>query len=242
MKGAMNALAWMAAAALAMLAAKAPAQVSAGGGAAAPAAQQPDWTNPDHATFEWLAAHPNPFVAADSVDAPLASRRWLDCSGMWAWFGRQCAGLKGAWYQGRATWYASGYAWHIPGTWEEDRLKELNQKAWGAGYGFARTDERGDNYGWYVLAFKDSHFNVTTVAGWSAITYWPATADVAVGLGYSAFIMMRPDIAKGWPFPAALPLASVKFHGAEVIGSFIPKVNGGVNHGDVAYFFARYQF
>ena len=236
-----NFRAWALAALLATLAVPAAAQVPATGGAAA-ASAQPDWTNPDHSTFEWLASHPNPFVSPNSVDAPLESRKWLDCSGMWTWFGRQCSGLKAAWYQGRATWYASGYAWHLPGTWDEDRLKELNQKAWGGGYGFARTDERGDNYGWYVLAFKDSHFNVTTAAGWSAITYWPATADVAVGLGYTAFIMVRPDIAKGWPFPAALPVASVKFHGAEIIGAYIPKLNGGINHGDVAYFFARYQF
>jgi palmitoyl transferase len=236
-----NFRAWALAALLATLAVPAAAQVPATGSAAV-ASAQPDWTNPDHSTFEWLASHPNPFVSPNSVDAPLESRKWLNCSGMWAWFGRQCLGLKAAWYQGRATWYASGYAWHLPGTWDEDRLKELNQNAWGGGYGFARTDERGDSYGWYVLAFKDSHFNITTAAGWSAITYWPATADVAVGLGYTAFIMMRRDIAKGWPFPAALPVASVKFHGAEIIGSYIPKLNGGINHGDVAYFFARYQF
>ena len=233
-----NFRAWALGALLATLAVPAAAQAPVAGGAGT----QPDWTNPDHSTFEWLASHPNPFVSPNSVDAPLESRKWLDCSGMWTWFGRQCSGLKAAWYQGRATWYASGYAWHLPGTWDEDRLNELNQKAWGGGYGFARTDERGDNYGWYVLAFKDSHFNITTAAGWSAITYWPATAEVAVGLGYTAFIMMRPDIAKGWPFPAALPVASVKFHGAEIIGSYIPKLNGGINHGDVAYFFARYHF
>jgi lipid IVA palmitoyltransferase len=210
--------------------------------AAEPASAQPDWSNPDHSTFEWLVAHPNPFIAPSSVDAPLASRAWLDCSGMWAWVGRQCDGLKGAWYQGRATWYFSGYSWHLPGTWDPERLKDLNANAWGGGYGFARTDVHGDNYSWYVLAFRDSHFNITTAAGWSALTYWPAQGDVAVGLGYTAFIMMRPDIAKGWPFPAALPVASVKVNKFEVMGSFIPKLNGGINHGDVAYFFVRYQF
>ena len=42
--------------------------------------------------------------------------------------------------------------------------------------------------------------------------------------------------------PAALPLASVKVRNVEVLGTFIPKLNGGINHGDVAYVFARYQF
>ena len=206
------------------------------------ATNRPDWSKPDRTTVEWLASHPNPFISADSVDAPLDTRSWLNCSGMWAWAGRQCEGLKAAWFQGRATWYFSGYAWHIPGTWSEEKLAELNQRAWGGGYGFARTDERGDNYSWYSLFFYDSHYNVTSMAGWGAMTYWPAKDDFAVGLGYTAFIMMRPDIAKGWPFPAALPLASVKLQKFEVIGTFIPKLNGGINHGDVAYFFARYQF
>ena len=207
-----------------------------------PAPNRPDWSNPDRSTIEWLATHPNPFISPDSVGEPLDKRAWLNCSGMWTWAARQCDGLKAAWFQGRATWYASGYAWHIPGTWTEERLAELNQHAWGGGYGFARTDDRGDNYGWYVLAFDDSHFNTTAMAGWGAMTYWPDKGDVAVGLGYTVFLMMRPDIAKGWPFPAALPLASVKVYNVEVLGTFIPKLNGGINHGDVAYFFARYQF
>jgi palmitoyl transferase len=207
---------------------------------ALPAAAQ---TPPDRMSIEWLASHPNPFIAPESVGQPLESRRWANCSGMtWAWAARQCEGLKAAWFEGRATWYASGYAWHIPGTWSEEKLAELNEHAWGAGYGFARTDERGDNYAWYAFAFRDSHFETTALAGYAAMTYWPAQNEFALGLGYTAFIMMRPDIAKGFPFPAALPLASVKVRNVEVLGTFIPKLNGGINHGDVAYVFARYQF
>lgn len=210
--------------------------------AATGASSRPDGASPDRMTVEWLASHPNPFIPADSVGQPLETRKWVNCAGMWAWAARQCDGLKAAWFEGRATWYASGYAWHIPGTWTEDKLAELNQRAWGGGYGFARTDEIGDNYSWYALAFRDSHFDTTAMVGWGAMTYWPKKAPVAVGLGYTAFIMMRPDIAKGWPFPAALPLASVKAYNVEVLGTYIPKLNGGINHGDVAYFFARYQF
>jgi hypothetical protein len=105
-------------------------------------------TGPDRSSIEWLASHPNPFIPAESVGEPLETRRWADCAGMWAWAARQCEGLKAAWFQGRATWYLSGYAWHIPGTWSDEKLNELNQHAWGGGYGFARNDERGDNYSW----------------------------------------------------------------------------------------------
>ena len=52
------------------------------GTAALPAAAQ---TTPDRSSIEWLASHPNPFIAADSVGQPLETRKWADCSGMWAW-------------------------------------------------------------------------------------------------------------------------------------------------------------
>lgn len=203
----------------------------------------PDWANPDRSSFEWLVSHPNPFISPSSVGQPLESRAWLDCPAMWwAWMTRHCEGLKGAWFQGRSTIYLSGYSWHIRGTWTQEKLDELNENAWGGGYGFSRTDERGDNYGWYAMGFRDSHDAITALAGFVAMTYWPAKAPVSAGLGYSVFVMMRPDIAKGWPFPAALPIASVKMQNFELMGTFIPKLNGGINHGDVAYFFARYQF
>ncbi|MBS0319477.1 MAG: hypothetical protein JSR18_02970 [Proteobacteria bacterium] len=210
----------------------------------APAAPAPasDWKLPDPITVEWLASHPNPFIAPGSVNTPLEQRAWLNCEAMWQWAGRQCQGLKAAWFQGRATWFFSGYAWHIPGTWTEERLAELNSQAWGGGYGFARTDEHGDNYIWFSLFFKDSHSNLQSQVGWAWLTYWPAVADVSVGLGYAAFILQRPDIANGWPVPAALPIASVKVYQAELLATYIPKLNGGINHGDVMYFFARYQF
>jgi palmitoyl transferase len=54
--------------------------------------------------------------------------------------------------------------------------------------------------------------------------------------------MSRPDIASNFPFPAILPLASVKLGRAEVLGTFIPKLDAGVNHGNVGFLFARYQF
>ncbi len=213
---------------------------------ATPASATPDtsndWKLPDTLTVEWLASHPNPFIAPGSVNTPLDQRAWLNCEAMWQWAGRQCQGLKAAWFQGRATWFFSGYSWHLPGTWSQDRLDELNSNAWGGGYGFARTDEHGDNYIWFALFFKDSHDNLQSQVGWAWLTYWPAVSDVAVGLGYTAFIVQRPDIASGWPIPAILPVGSVKLGPAEVMASYIPKLNGGINHGDVLYLFARYQF
>jgi palmitoyl transferase len=176
-----------------------------------------------------------------AAPAPQA-HKWLACDSMWKWFGSQCAGLKDAWYDGRPTLYLSGYTWHDPSTYTQEKLDEFNDKAWGGGFGWSKTAANGDHFGWYALVFRDSHFQYTKAAGWSWMTYWPAHDDFAVGLGYTAFLASRPDIANNWPFPAALPLAGIKIRKFELLGTFIPKLNAGINHGDVAYFFGRYQF
>jgi hypothetical protein len=189
-------------------------------------------------TVEWLASHPNPFHLARERRAAARDAR--------------VGGMLGHVELGRAA-VRRAQGGVVPGT--RDHLRERDMPGTSpapgptrssrsstsmpgaAGTALRATTFEGDNYSWYALAFRDSHFNTTAMVGWGAMTYWPAQGPVAAGLGYTAFIMMRPDIAKGWPFPAALPLASVKVYNVEVLGTYIPKLNGGINHGDVAYFF-----
>jgi palmitoyl transferase len=174
---------------------------------------------------------------------PEAERKWVDCNYETKWLATQCRGFKAAWYDRKPLVLVSGYAWHDPNTYDEDNLEAFNSAAWGGGFGFGRFDEAtGDNYSWYVLSFKDSNSNLTNMIGFGWVTYWPEKADIAVGLGYTVFIMQRPDIYNGIPFPAALPLASIKLGNAEILGTFIPKLDAGINHGNVGYLFGRYQF
>ena len=53
--------------------------------------------------------------------------------------------------------------------------------------------------------------------------------------GWTAFIVQRPDIANGWPIPAALPIAALRYKKANLVATFIPTLNGGVNHGSTLY-------
>lgn len=214
------------------------AQAAAQGIEAAPAAAPP----PASAIVQPAPLRGNPFVSDAMLATPPAQRTWLACGGMWRWFASQCEGLKDAWYEGAPTLYMSGYTWHDPHTYTQEKLEAFNAHAWGGGYGWSKSAGNGDSFGWYALAFRDSHYSYTKAIGWSWVTYWPERSDFAVGLGYTAFIASRPDIANNWPFPAALPLASVKLRRLEVMGTFIPKLNAGINHGDVAWFFGRYQF
>ena len=188
-------------------------------------------------------------LAADETKGKDEARRaapaWLptiDCGEMSGWFKSQCTNLGAAWTRGRPLVMLSGYTWHDPSTYDDDKLESFNSESWGGGFGFGRSDDKGDHYSWYTMAFKDSHYDWTVMAGWAWTTYWPERSDFAVGLGYTAFLMSRPDIFNNVPFPAVLPIASVKLGPAELMGTFIPKLNGGVNHGNVGFLFGRVQF
>ena len=186
-------------------------------------------------------------VAADDPKGDEVKRSgpsWatVDCDKMGGWFKSQCQGLGAAWTRGRTQVLLSGYLGHDPSTYDADSIEEFNQKAWGGGLGYGRFDEKGDNYSWYGLAFRDSHDDYTAMGGWAWTTYWPEKSDIAVGLGYAAFLMSRPDIMKNFPFPGIVPIASLKLGPAEVIGTYIPNFNGGPNHGDIAYLFLRLNF
>lgn len=192
-----------------------------------------------------MPAHAADDASKGAQEPNRADPKWLptiDCGEMSGWFKSQCTGLAAAWTKGRPMVLLSGYTWHDPSTYDDDKLEAFNAEAWGGGFGLGRFDEKGDGYSWYTLAFKDSHYDWTVMAGWSWTTYWPERSDFAVGLGYTAFLMSRPDIFNNIPFPAILPLASIKLGPAEIMGTFIPKLNGGVNHGNVGYFFGRIQF
>jgi len=167
----------------------------------------------------------------------------VPCDRLWSWLEYRCTGLKEAWHDVTSDLYLTGYTHHDRHTYSQEQLDSYNEEAWGGGYGISRRNDRGDSFGWYALAFRDSHYKWTKMAGWEWLTYWPATSDYAVGLGYTAFLGSRPDIWGGVPFPGVLPLASVKLGKAEVLGTYIPKVSQGTTgNGNVGFVFVRIHF
>jgi hypothetical protein len=48
----------------------------------------------------------------------------------------------------------------------------------------------------------------------------------------------RNDIANGWPFPAVLPLFSLRYDPVTIVSTYIPNL-GGINHGSVFYIFGK---
>jgi lipid IVA palmitoyltransferase len=55
-------------------------------------------------------------------------------------------------------------------------------------------------------------------------------------------IVQRPDIANGIPFPAVVPVASLRCGDATLSAIYIPTLNGGINHGSTLYIFGRVLF
>jgi len=165
------------------------------------------------------------------LSAPAAA---AECADLWDWLNQGCRRLVDTYENGGKELILSGYAWHTPWTWTAEKRAEENSNAWGAG--LARTVERdnGDTDTVYALVFSDSHRKPEYNLGYGWSTYWGARDGVQGGLGYTALLVARNDIFNGWPFPAVLPLISMRYRKFTMLGTYIPTL-GGVNNGSVLY-------
>jgi lipid IVA palmitoyltransferase len=157
------------------------------------------------------------------------------CDGAWDWVQMACNRLVDTYQNGDNQLLLSGYAWHTPWTWTAEKRAEENSNAWGGGW--ARSIDRPDDITdtVYFLVFKDSHSNAQFNLGYSWLKYWGDRDLLQGGLGYSVFILQRPDIASGVPIPGILPVAALRHGQVQVVASDIPQLNAGVNHGSVLY-------
>jgi lipid IVA palmitoyltransferase len=163
----------------------------------------------------------------------------VQCADFWDWVNKGCRHIVDTYDNGSNELLVSGYSWHLPWTWTAERRREENEYAWGGG--LARTLDRpdGDSESVFFLVFKDSHRQAQFNLGYAWRTYWGEREKLQAGLGYTVVIIQRPDIAGGWPVPVILPLATLRSQKVEVLSTFIPTLNGGVNHGSVLYLFGK---
>jgi lipid IVA palmitoyltransferase len=178
------------------------------------------------------------FAAAISLVSP-ARAYAVECADFWSSVEAGCRHVVDTYSQGSNSLLVSGYEWHLPYDWTAERRHEENEKAWGGGWARSREQPNGNTEDVFLLVFKDSHRQAQFNLGYAWRTYWGDRASLQGGLGFAAMIMQRPDIASGWPVPVVLPLASVRHQKVEVLTTYIPKLNGGVNHGSVLYVFGK---
>jgi palmitoyl transferase len=133
----------------------------------------------------------------------------------------------------------SGYSWHLPWTWTAERRRAENDMGVGRRPGAHRRPPDGGSESVFFLVFEDSHRQAQFNVGYAWRTYWGEREKIQGGLGFTAMIIQRPDIAGGWPVPVLLPLATVRSQKVEVLSTYIPKFGGGVNHGSVLYLFGK---
>ena len=184
------------------------------------------------AAAAWATCFPMVAAAAECQGDPTSDSL--------AWYERFCSRLTDTWKRGNHEILLSGYTWHLPWTYTKEKRDELEDQSWGGGYGRTVEDENGDMHSVYGLAFRDSHRNAQLQIGYSWMRFWGPRDGIQGGLGYTLLIVQRPDIFSGVPFPAALPLFSVRYGEASLVTTFIPTVNGGVNNGSVIYLMGRY--
>jgi palmitoyl transferase len=166
----------------------------------------------------------------------------FECADVGEWLGKPCRHLAQTYREGNNEMYLSGFSWHLPMTYTKEKRNELNEYAIGFGMGRTIEEPNGDTRSVFFVAFLESHKCVQWNLGYTWSTYWGRRDLPQFGLGYVAAIVQRPDIFHGIPFPAALPMASLRYKEAALAATFIPNVGGGVNNGSVLYVFGRYTF
>jgi hypothetical protein len=142
--------------------------------------------------------------------------------------------------EGQKELYLSGYAYHGRNTYTAERISELNEHAWGLGYGKSLYNAKGDEESIYFFTIDDSHGRPQPMAGYVYQWMWPvAKSGLEVGAGYTAMLMSRSDYFGGLPFPALLPVGSIGTKKFRLMASYVPRISQNKGNGDVLLIFFR---
>ncbi|WDZ98481.1 hypothetical protein Herbaro_18380 [Herbaspirillum sp. WKF16] len=146
------------------------------------------------------------------------------------------------WNQGDDAVYLSGVAHHGRGTYTKEKLNELNEHAWGVGYGKTLRNGNGDDESLYGFVLKDSHRHPQYMAGYAYEYVVPvAHSGLELGLGGTAMLMSRQDYFGSVPFPIALPMASIGTRKGKIMFAYVPRLSKNKNNGDVLLIFGRIE-
>ncbi|MFL9926720.1 hypothetical protein PQR62_20775 [Herbaspirillum lusitanum] len=146
------------------------------------------------------------------------------------------------WDKGDDAIYISGWAHHGRSTYTREKLNELNEHAWGLGFGKTMRNERGNDESLYGFVIKDSHRHPQIMAGYAYEWVFPiGHTPLELGIGGTAMLMSRQDYFGGVPFPVPLPLASIGTKKAKVMFAYVPRLSSNKNNGDVLLVFGRIE-
>ncbi|MBC7428550.1 MAG: hypothetical protein H7336_08070 [Bacteriovorax sp.] len=144
--------------------------------------------------------------------------------------------------QGQNDLYVLGYAYHDRNTYTKDKLKNLNEGAYGLGLGRSIVNEKGNTEMLYAMFHLDSHKDLQVNIGYAWVKKISVIGNLKVGIGYTAFLVSRTDFAHRIPIPFALPLATIDIGNASLNAILIPKLNNGINNGNVLFLFGKFTW
>jgi hypothetical protein len=139
---------------------------------------------------------------------------------------------------GTTEYYATFRTWHMPWAYTKEQIDRYQGWPPGFGIGRGRFDDKGNWHGVYAMGFQDSHFKPEWIAGYGWKTYWQAPGDVRLGLGYTAGLTARTDIARYTPVPILLPIVSADYGRLSVEGTYVP---GGKGYGNVMTLWLKWR-
>lgn len=176
--------------------------------------------------------------ACAALSAPALAQQ----SDEFSWWDSTKSHAANIWDKGDDAIYLSGYAYHGRSTYSAEKLAELNEKAWGLGYGKTLRNESGNDESLYGFVIRDSHKHPQIMAGYAYEWVWSlGHSPLEVGLGGTAMLMSRQDYFGGVPFPVPLPLASIGTKKAKIMFSYVPRFSKNKNNGDVLLIFGRIE-
>lgn len=169
--------------------------------------------------------------------SPLASAEETDeCRT--TFFGPPCSSTSARW-----DLYLSGHAHHFRGTYSREEIHQLNENAWGGGFGRTRRNHSGNDESFYLVVIRDSHEHTQWMAGYAYQWIYPVVSNVEAGVGLTALVIKRQDWFEGHPFPAVLPVASIGTQSVKVVASYVPPVTvNGKEKGNVLLLVAKISF
>lgn len=133
--------------------------------------------------------------------------------------------------------YIPFYAWHNRLAYDDEHIAKYNENAFGFGIGKSVYDEKGNWYGLYAFAFKDSNSKLETVAGFAYQKNWRigCSEDWRIGIGYTLGMTQREEYAY-IPVPIPLPIIGIEYKNIALQAAYVP---GLKNFGNVALFWLR---
>lgn len=138
------------------------------------------------------------------------------------WFQRAWAPVQNVWDKGSTELYLPLVTYHVRSNYTPQQIEGYQERPLGFGIGRSLYNEKGNYEGIYAIAFEDSHFKPEFHIGYTWKATWRPVEDLRLGLGATAFIFMREDIASYTPLPGILPLASIGYKNFSLEGTYVP--------------------